>query len=144
RLAAARVELGDAEALDVVLVMEAELLLDLELDGQAVAVPAGLSRDEVPLHGLVAREDVFEHAREHVVRARAPVRGRRPLVEDERRRALAPADRLVEDVALAPALEHALLERGEGLGGVDGSMASHGRSILRAEGTRPGCVLRSP
>jgi hypothetical protein len=31
----------------------------------------------------------------------------------------------VEDVALAPALEHALLERGEGLRRVDGSVAGH-------------------
>ena len=48
-----------------------ELLLDLELDRQPVAVPARLARDVVAAHRLVARVDVLERAREHVVRARA-------------------------------------------------------------------------
>ena len=124
-LAAAGVELRDAEALDVVLVREAELLLDLELHRQPVTVPARLARHVVPLHRLVAGEDVLEHAAEDVVRAGSPVGGRRALVEDERLGALAAADRLVENVALAPALEHALLEFGERLGGVDWAVASH-------------------
>src|SRR3954462_11316620 len=47
RLAAALVELGHPEALDVLLRLEAELLLDLELDRQPVAVPAGLPVDDV-------------------------------------------------------------------------------------------------
>jgi hypothetical protein len=38
----------------------------------------------------------------------------------------------VEDVALAPALEHLLLELGERLGSVDRAIASHENSILRA------------
>jgi hypothetical protein len=113
RLAALLVELRDPVALDVGLRREAELLLHRDLDRQAVAVPAGLALDVAPAHGLVAREDVLEHAREHVVGARAPVGGRRPLVEDERLGALAAAERLVEDVALAPALEDLLLEGGE-------------------------------
>jgi hypothetical protein len=125
RLAALRVELGDPVALDVVLALDAELLLDLELDREPVAVPAGLAGNEVPLHGLVAGEDVLEDARQDVVRARPPVGGRRTLVEDEAGRPLAAADRLVEDVALAPALEHALLERGERLRGIDGPVAGH-------------------
>ena len=114
RLAALRVELGDAVALDVVLRLEAELLLDRDLDRQAVRVPAGLALDVVPGHRLVAREDVLEDAREHVVRAGAAVRGRRALVEHERRAALAVAQRRPEHVALAPAREHLLLQRGEG------------------------------
>ena len=107
-------------------VLEAELLLDLELDRQAVAVPARLARDEVAAHRLVAREHVLEDARQDVVGAGAPVGRGRALVEDERLRALAAAHRLVEDVALAPALEHALLEIGKCLRGVDGAVASHG------------------
>ena len=93
-LAALLVELGDAVALDVGLLREAELLLDRDLDRQAVAVPAGLALDVAPAHGLVAREDVLEHARQDVVGARAPVGRRRPLVEDPRLRALAAAHRL--------------------------------------------------
>ena len=110
RLAAEPVEVGDAHLLDLLLGGDAELLLHRDLDRQAVAVPAALAERVVALHGAVPGEDVLEHAREHVVGARAAVRGRRPLVEDEGPSALAAAHRLAEDVALAPALEHALLE----------------------------------
>ena len=134
RLAAAGVELGDAEALDVVLVGEAELLLDLELHREPVAIPARLARHVVALHRLVAREHVLEHAAEDVMRPGPPVRRRRALVEDERLGALAAADRLVEDVALAPALEHLLLELGERLGGVDRAVASHEEVDSTSEG----------
>src|SRR3954470_19653115 len=82
RLAAQAVELGDADALDVGLGLQPELLLDGDLDGQAVAVPAGLAVDAVALHRLEARVDVLEDAREDVVSPRTPVRGRRALVED--------------------------------------------------------------
>ena len=113
RLAAALVELGDAELLDLLLVLDPELLLDGDLDRQAVRVPAALALDLVAAHRLVARVDVLEHAREDVVRAGLAVGRRRPLPEDPRRRALAAADRLAEDVALAPARENLLLERRE-------------------------------
>ena len=81
RLAAAGVELGDAVRLDVGLAGEAELLLDGELDRQAVAVPAGLAVDLVALHRLEAREDVLERPRLDVVGAGAAVRGGRALEE---------------------------------------------------------------
>ena len=52
--------------------------------------------------------------------APGPAVGRgRALVEDERLGPLAAADRLLEDITLAPALEHLLLEGGEGLRGID-------------------------
>ncbi len=140
RLAALAVELGDPVALDVVLGLEAELLLDGDLDRQPVGVPAGLALDVVPGHRLVAREDVLEDARQDVVRARVAVRRRRALVEDERRRPLAVAQGGAEDVALAPAREHLLLQRGEGDGRrerlVDGAHCGAGILGLR-HGTGP-------
>ena len=87
-LAAAGVELGDAVRLDLALDPEAELLLHGQLDGQAVAVPAGLARDVVALHRPVAREQVLEDARLDVVGARHAVGGRRALVEHPRLAAL--------------------------------------------------------
>ena len=125
RLAAALVELGDPEALDVGLALEAELLLDRDLDGEAVAVPARLARHMEAAHRLVARIDVLEHARQHVMGRRRPVRRRRALVEDPLGRALAPAQRLREDVALAPAGEHLQLELREGALSID--RAEHAR-----------------
>ena len=53
------------------LVGEAQLLLDLDLHRQAVAVPAALAGDVVAPHGLEAGEEVLEHPGPHVVQARA-------------------------------------------------------------------------
>ena len=111
RLAAPRVELGDAVGLDLRLARDAELALDLELDRQAMAVPPGLALHVAPAHGLEAREDVLEHARERVVGAGAPVGRGRPLVEHERRAAGAQRQAAREHVALAPEGEHPLLHR---------------------------------
>ncbi len=65
---------------------EAELLLDRELDGQPVAVPAGLAGDVEALHRLEPREHVLEDARLDVVRAGHAVGGGRALVERSRAR----------------------------------------------------------
>ena len=115
RLATAGVELRDAVLLDLLLRRDPEQLLDLDLDRQAVAVPAAAALDEIAAHRPKAREDVLEGAAQDVVHAGRPVGRRRALPEDPRRRALAAAQRLAEDVALTPALEHRLLEVGKGL-----------------------------
>ena len=99
-LLAELVELGDAVGLDLPLAVDAQAALDLELDRQAVRVPARLARHSVAAHGLVAREEVLEDARDDVVRARPAVGGRRPLVEHEDRRVLA-ALRLLWKMSLA-------------------------------------------
>ena len=139
RLAALGVELGHAVALDVLLRLEAELLLDLELDRQAVAVPPALAPRMLAAHRVEAREHVLEHATEHVVRAGAPVGGGRALVEHVGLGALAAADRLVEHVALAPALENPLLEGGERLLRIDGVVAGHADSECMYAARRRAC-----
>src|SRR5690606_17959611 len=92
--------------LDLLLVEDAELLLDLVLDRQPVGVPARLAGRVVAAHGLVAREQVLEAAREHVVDAGPAVRGRGSLVEAETRAPLAAPDRLLEHRVLPPEREH--------------------------------------
>ena len=109
RLAAERVELGDAVGLDLGLARDPQPLLHLELHRQAVAVPAAPPVHETAAHGLEAREDVLEDARQDMVRARTPVGRGRPLVEDEGLTAGALLQAAREDVALAPEGEHALL-----------------------------------
>ena len=99
RLAALRVEGGDAVLLDLALVAQSQLALDLELDGQAVRVPAALAGRAVAAHRLVARDQVLEDAREDVVHAGRPVRRRRPLVEREELVGRALLDAAPEDVA---------------------------------------------
>jgi hypothetical protein len=113
RLAAAGVELGDPEFLDLLLGADTELALDLQLDGKAVAVPAGLPRHLVSGHGLEARVDVLEHPGEDVCGVRPAVRRGRALVEAPERCSVPVRERAPEDVALAPALEDPFLERWE-------------------------------
>ena len=112
-LAALGVELGDAVRLDVLLAGEAELLLDRQLDREAVAVPAGLAGHVVAAHGAEAGEDVLEDARLDVVGAGHAVGGGRALVEHPLGAALGLLQALGEDLLLAPEVEHGVLERGQ-------------------------------
>ncbi len=73
----------------------------------------GFAPDVVPAHRLVAGEDVLDDAREDVAVVRQPVRGRRPLVEDERWPSLRLLERLLENPMLAPKLEHRFLLAGK-------------------------------
>ncbi len=125
QLAAAGVEAIDPVVLDVGLLFHPELGLDGELDRQPVAIPAALALDLVPAHRLVAGEDVLEHTREHVVGSGGAVGRRWPLEEPPARAAVAALDRLREDVPLAPAHEHLLLEFGERRSRIDGAVGGH-------------------
>ncbi len=101
-LAALLVERGDAVTLDLVLAVEAELVLDFDLDGKAVRVPAGLADDAVPLHRLIAADEILDRAREGVMNAGTSVRGRRPLVEHEGARGRPLLDAALEDAIRFP------------------------------------------
>jgi len=103
----------DAVGLDLLLAVEPQLLFDLELDRQAVRVPAGLAQDVFALHRLIARDHVLERARLDVADVRLAVRGRRAVVERERLGALAQLDRLLEDLPVVPELDDLLLAREE-------------------------------
>jgi len=108
------VEARDAIGLDFGLRLEAEFLFDFELDWQAVGIPAGLSRHAVAAHGLVARHDIFEDAREDVVDAGPGVRGWRAFVPDEEVIFGAFFDAAEEDRMPLPEVEDAFFERREG------------------------------
>jgi hypothetical protein len=112
-LAAPRVELRDAVGLDVALAREPELLLDGQLHGEAVAVPAALARYVTALHGLEPREQVLEYPRLDVVGAGLAVRGRRPLVEHPGLAVLGLLEAPGEDVVALPAGQDLVLERGQ-------------------------------
>jgi hypothetical protein len=112
-LPAARVELGDAVGLDVLLAGDPEFLLHRHLDRQAMAVPAGPVRDAQSLHGLEPEEQILEHPRLDVVHAGKTVRGRRALVERPLRAVGRLLERALENLAFAPADQHLALERGQ-------------------------------
>ncbi len=120
RLAALGVELRDPVLLDLGLGLDPELLLDGDLDGQAMRVPAAAALDVVAAHRAEAGEDVLEGAAQDVVHAGRAVRRRRPLPEDPGLGPLTPPHGLAKHVALTPALEDLLLELREGDLRVDG------------------------
>ncbi len=144
-LAAAGVELGEAERLDLVLALDAEFLLHLDLDREPVRVPAPLAADLVPLHGPEAADQVLHRARENVVHAGAAVGGGRPLVEDEVALLGALVHRALEDVFRPPELEDALLGGGLANPGVEhgkrgkvagAGAALHGATAAPGSGSR--------
>ena len=130
-LLARRVELRDAVLLDVALAREAELLLHRELDREAVAVPAGATRDAVAPHRLEPREEVLERPGLDVVGAGPAVGRRRPLVEDPRLTARGALEAATEHVAVGPAGQHLALDGGQvharGQGGERGLAGGGGR-----------------
>src|SRR5581483_7259098 len=103
----------------------------LQLDGQAVGVPARLAADLEALHLLVAGEEVLEGAGQDVVDAGAAVGGGRPLVEDVGRGALALCQAAREDAGLAPEVEDLELVLGEAGAAADGRVAGHSRGAAR-------------
>ena len=148
RFPAPLVERGHAVRLDLLLRAQPQLLLDLDLHRQAVAVPAGLPGDGVATHRLEPGVEVLEDPRPDVVEPWAAVRGRRPLVEDPRRRIGPPRPDLAEQIFSLPARQHLLLEHRQIQGGIDravrhrrsvggGPPAAPGHSRARPRGPRP-------
>jgi hypothetical protein len=113
RLPAQPVELGDSVRLDLVLVVQPQLLLDLHLDRQAVAVPTAFSRHVPAPHRLVAGVEVLEQAGPHVVDPGPAVGSRRSLVEHPLRSAGPAPQALGEDGVGVPAVEGGVFERDE-------------------------------
>ncbi len=106
RLTAFLDERLDAVRLDLLLAVDADGLLDLELDGQAVRVPARFPENLLALHRGEARQHVLDDARQHMTDVRLAVRRRRAVVERERIAALALVDGLLRDVMLLPELQN--------------------------------------
>jgi hypothetical protein len=114
-----RLDAAVREGLDAVLddgaaAADAERLLDLDLDGQAVRVPAAAARHVVTRHRAMTQEHVLHHAREHVARMRHAVGRGRALVEDEGLLVLRLLHGALEDALGAPEVEEPQLQLGEG------------------------------
>ena len=122
----------DAEGLDLLLRVDAQLLADLDLDGQAVGVPAGLALAAVAAHGLVAGKEVLDGPGEAVARMRQPVGRGRAFIEDERRPAGPGGQRFLVDAPLFPASGDLFFELGEGNGAIDG--LEHGNRCVKRTG----------
>jgi hypothetical protein len=111
-LLAALRELGDPVLLDLALRVEAELLLDLDLDPEALAVEAVLVALVVAARRVVALVDVLQRPAPGVVDAHRVVRRDRPVDEAEARPAGVLLAEALEGALLLPALQHLPLEGG--------------------------------
>ena len=100
-----------AVSLDLLFSVQAEHLFDLQLNGQAVGVPAGLAQNVIALHGLVPRDEILDGARLDVADVRAAVRGRRTVEEGIGLLSLSQLYALFKDLVLLPELEDLLLAR---------------------------------
>src|SRR5690606_17953791 len=123
--------------------------LGLELGGQAMGVPAEAALDAVPAHGLVARHDVLDVARQQVAVVRQAVGEGRAVVEDELVRTVDPGltlvDRGLEGPVRLPVGQDVELEPGQVRRGRDGVVAAVQRvshrgcspAVRPCAGTRP-------
>ena len=155
RLTAQPDELGDADLiLDLLLAGDAELLLHLDLDREAMGVPPATPGDIRAPHGVKPAEEVLVDAGPDVMEPGHPVRGGRSLVEDPLRRALPLFDGAFEDALRRPAGQLGLLEGNEI--SIGGDRCEHARSMVVRPGKapeawgsdyrrwHPGPVLRGP
>ena len=113
RFAAFLDERLDAVFFDLFLAVDADRLLDLELHGQPVRVPARLAQNLLALHRLIARQHVLDYARQHMPDVRAAVRRRRAVVKRERLCTLALIHRLLCNMIFAPKIHNGFLARGK-------------------------------
>ncbi len=111
----------DAVRLDLFLRVDAQFLADLDLDRQAVRIPAGLAFTKESAHGAIAREEIFDGPGEAVARVRHPVGGGGAFVEDEFRPAGALLQRFVVNFMLFPKSADFGFERGKIHAAVDGT-----------------------
>ncbi len=107
--AALLVEVVHSEVDDGAVAADAQLLLHLVLDGQAVAVPAEGAVHPPPLHRLVAGDGVLDGPGDQVAEVRQPGRERRAVVKDVLILRRSQVDRLLEDLPLFPKCKDRLL-----------------------------------
>ncbi len=112
--------------------VEPELLVDLMLDGQAVAIPAGHVDGIVAEHRPGLDHDVLEDLVERSPHVDVPVRVGRAVVENPARAALPAGAKLAVEVAGVPAAEELRLPLGQvrphgevGPGKVEGRLVVH-------------------
>ena len=103
----------DAILFDLRLAVQAEDLLDLQLNGQTMGIPAGLTQDVLSLHGVEAGEEILDDAGLDVADVGLAVGRGRAIVEGEGLAVLAVTKGTADHVVLLPQRGDLFLTRGE-------------------------------
>src|SRR6185437_5422933 len=136
---AERVELLDADALDLLLAGDSELLLDFDLDRKSMRVPTGLSRYVKTGHRAMTAEEILDRSREYVMDSRTSVGCRRSLEEDELGVAGAVTLDTSEQTFFGPACENFLLQPVRCTVCRQQPITRHYRRLLCSQGSTPLC-----
>ena len=89
--------------------VKTEELFHFQLYRQAMVIPAGFARHHLSLHGVVARNHIFDDPGQDMAYMRLSVRGRRSVEEHIGRAAFAVPDALAENIIFLPELPYAVL-----------------------------------
>jgi len=122
----------DAVGFDLFLRVDAQLFADLDFDRQPMGIPTRLPLAAVTAHRAITGEQIFDRSGETMSRMRHSVSGRRPFVENKRRRIGASSQRFFVDAPLFPKLADGQFTLRKSLGLVDGGK-HRGKVGLRME-----------
>ncbi|MBA7647670.1 hypothetical protein ES703_55447 [subsurface metagenome] len=108
-LPAASVKFGNTVFLNLCLTGKAKFPFHLQLYRQAVRIPAGNAWGIIAFHCLIARDNVLEDARQHMMDARTAIRRGRSLVKGKAGTTLAILHAPFKDFILLPPAEYLFL-----------------------------------
>ena len=103
----------DAVLLDLLLTVDAELFLNLKLNRKTVSIPACLTDDLVPLHGLISRDHILDNTGKNVADVRLTVRCRRSVIKCICRKLLLLVYTLLKYLVLVPKLKYLIFVLGK-------------------------------
>ena len=92
----------DTILLNLLLAVQAELLLHLDLDRQSVGIPARLTRYLISLHGPVSRNHILDNTGQDMADMRLAIGRRRSVIECVFRSLLTAFHALLENVVVQP------------------------------------------
>ena len=95
-----------AIGLNLILAVDVQQLFHFQLHGQAMRIPAGLARHLLALHGLVAGQQIFDDAGQHMADVRLAVCRGRAVIENIRRSLAAGFHAFFKHMVFLPILLH--------------------------------------
>ena len=95
-----------AVGFNLIFAVDVQQFFHFQLHRQAMRIPAGLARHLLALHGLVAGQQIFDDAGQHMADVRLAVRRRRAIIKNIRRSLAAGFHAFFKYMLLLPILLH--------------------------------------